>query len=290
MPSLKDLRRRLRSVKNTQMITRAMRSVAASKMRRTQDRRTKAKPYVDRLQRLIANLVGSVGSEGQPLLQQREIKRRLLVVISSDRGLCGAFNNTIIRYADDYRKSLAEPNSLYIIGKRANSVFVRRGVNIVNAHIDFNGNVDVPRVLAIARELTELFLSGKFDSIELIHNQAINAMTYRPRREVLLPLKSDELAPKSEGEEERQPLDYIFEPDPQTLLKGLLPKYLETKLLFTVVDAFATEHQARMMAMTTANLNCRELIDSLTLQINKARQASITKEILEIVGGANALE
>lgn len=286
MPSLKDLRRRIRTVKNTQLITRAMRSVAASKMRRTHERRDKARPYVERLQQLVANLVNSVGSEGQPLLENREVNKRLMVVFSSDRGLCGAFNNTIARYATDRAKEVKN-GTFYVIGKRAASTIRRQGFLIEKTHEDFSGNIDVPRILEIARELRDLFLSGKYDAVELIFNRAISAMNYRPHHELLLPLKQDELAPSSGGA--AAPIDYIFEPDPQTLLKELLPKFLETKLLFTFVDAFASEHQARMMAMAAANTNCRELIDSLTLEMNKARQTSITTEILEIVSGANAL-
>lgn len=288
MPSLKDLRRRIRTVKNTQLITRAMRSVAASKMRRTHERRDKARPYVDRLQQLVANLVNSVGSEGQPLLENREVNKRLMVVFSSDRGLCGAFNNTIARYAIDRAKEVGD-GTFYVVGKRAASAIRRQGIPIQASHEDFGGNVDVPRVLEIARELRDLFLSGEYDAVELVYNQAISAMNYRPHHELLLPLKQEELSPSSDEDGAAAPIDYIFEPDPQTLLQQLLPKFLETKLLFTFVDAFAAEHQARMMAMAAANTNCRELIDSLTLEMNKARQTSITTEILEIVSGANAL-
>jgi F-type H+-transporting ATPase subunit gamma len=287
MPSLKNLRRRIRTVQNTKLITRAMRSVSASKMRRTQERRTKAKPYVERLQALVANVVRAVGSEGQPLLEQRERQRRLLVVFSSDRGLSGAFNAVISRYTLELLQNLPPDTGVYAIGRKTGDFLRKRGYPVLKTQVDFRGNIEVHRILEIAAELRDLFLSGEYDVIELVYNRAITALTYKPVREPFLPLDPKELDRLTEKEEA---LDYIFEPDPATLLRELLPKFVETKILFTFVDAFAAEHQARMMAMTTANENCNELITSLTLQMNKARQAAITKEILEIVGGAEALK
>ncbi|MEW6239140.1 MAG: ATP synthase F1 subunit gamma [Candidatus Omnitrophota bacterium] len=290
MPSLKQLRRRIRTVDNTKLITRAMRSVAASKMRRTHERRARAKAYTERLQALIARVAGSVGGEGQPLMERRDREKRLLVVFSSDRGLCGAFNAVIIRHANDRLHSLPAGTGIYAVGKRAADFFRKHGAQIVGSHSDFRGNIDIPRILAIAKELQELFLRKEYDVIELIFNHAVTAMTYRPKMETLLPLNQEDLL-RSLGEKAAgKPIDYIFEPDAQTVLAQLLPKYLETKVLFTFVNAFAAEHQARMMAMTTANDNCNELLDSLTLQLNKARQSSITKELLEIVSGAEALK
>ena len=297
MPSLKQLRRRIRTVASTKLITRAMRSVAASKMRKTQDRRTKVKPYVDRLQSLVAKVLSSASLDDQPLLQKRKSNKRLLVIFSSDRGLCGAFNASLIRYAEDfYKKSNAEVAGLYLIGKRAHSYFAKRGYPIAGYNTSFAGNIDVPEILKISRELQKLFLDGQYDSIELIYNHTVTAIVYRPKHEILLPLQSEELLAslgtevKEEEKKEFWISEYIFEPDPQTLLSTLLPQFVETKILYTFIDAFAAEHLARMMAMTTANENCNELMDSLTLQLNKARQATITKELLEIVSGAEALK
>ncbi len=289
MPSLKQLRRRIRTVENTKLITRAMRSVAASKMRRTQDQQTKTKPYTDHLQALIARVVSSVGSYGQPLMEMRERQKSLLVIFSSDRGLCGAFNATINRFAQETIQSLPEAPDLYIIGRRANSFFNKRGYSIVQSYNDFRGNIDVPRILNIGKDLQQRFLNKEYDKIELVYNRAITAMNYRPERETLLPLDEETLFESLGEDGDRTPLDYIFEPDAQTVLKQLLPKYLDTKILFTFIDTFAAEHQARMIAMTTANNNCEELMETLTLQMNKARQNSITNELLDIVGGAEAL-
>lgn len=289
MPSIKDLRRRLKSVKNTKLITRAMRSVSASKMRKAQDRRQKAKPYADHLKALVARVVSGAGLEGQPLAEAREIKKRLVVAYSSDRGLCGAFNNTINRYCQDYLKDCQEQTDLYIVGKRANDYFKKRDVNIIKAHVDFLGNIDIPRILEIAKEIRAKFEGGDYDEIVLIHNSAVSAMNYLPRRELLLPLRGDELF--AEGEEtSKSGSEYIFEPDAVSVLSKLLPKYVENKILFAFLDTFTAEHQARMMAMSTANENCEELITSLTLDMNKARQTMITNEILEIVSGADALK
>ncbi len=291
MPSLKHLRRRLRTVNNTKLITRAMRSVAASKMRKTQSRRDQIKPYATHLQKLVANVVRSVGSEGQPFMQQRQEGKRLIVVISSDRGMCGAFNNTVIRYTEDYLKSLSDEYEIYAVGKRAGDYFRKNGFSVMKTQVDFRGNIVLERILEIAQELKTAFLTGGFNRIELIYNRAITAMAYRPHREHFLPLKEEELF-AGLGKEVRSShvMDYIFEPDAKTLLGELLPKYVETKVFYTFVDAFSAEHQARMLAMSTANENCVELIGTLTLQMNKARQAAITKEILEIVGGAEALK
>lgn len=287
MPSLKQLRRRIRTVENTKLITRAMRSVAASKMRRTHERRDRTKAYTNKLQNLVARVVQSVGSKGQPLMQHRERGKRLLVVFSSDRGLCGAFNATINRFTTNYMEDLRDEPDLYIVGQRANSFFKKRGKNIIKSHNDFRGNIDIPRILEITQELTALFLNKDYDIIELVYNYAVTALNYRPTNNILLPLKEEELF----GEDGKEkPVDYIFEPDAKIVLQELLPKFLETKVLFTFLEAFAAEHQARMIAMKTANDNCNELLDALTLQMNKARQASITKEILEIVAGAEALK
>lgn len=292
MPSLKQLRRRLRTVTSTKLITRAMRSVAASKLRKTQDRRIKAKPYVNQLQSLVAQVLKNVSLEGQPLLQKRSTNKRLIVVFSSDRGLCGAFNATICRYVEElYSQANKDETSLYIVGKRAYSYFQKQKAQIAGHHIGFGGDIDVPQILKVAQDIQSRFLSGEVDQVELVYNHSLSAMIYRPRHEVFLPLQRDELL-SSLGQQESEELwetDYIFEPDPKTLLGELLPKFVETKVLYTFIDAFSAEHQARMLAMTTANENCSELMDSLTLQANKARQGIITKELLEIVGGAEAL-
>jgi F-type H+-transporting ATPase subunit gamma len=291
MPSQKHLRRRLRTVNNTKLITRAMRSVAASKMRKTQDRRDQIKPYANQLQKLVANVVRSVGFEGQPLMQTREGGKRLVVVFSSDRGLCGAFNNTIIRYVEDYLKSLEGEFEIYAVGKRCGDHFRKNGYPLKRVQADFRGNVALDRILEIAEEIKKAFLEEGFTRVDLIYNRAITAMIYRPHREQFLPLNEEELyAGLGKESHSTQAVDYIFEPDAKTLLGDLLPKFVETKIFYTFVDAFAAEHQARMLAMSTANENCIELIGALTLQMNKARQADITKEILEIVGGAEALK
>lgn len=297
MPSLKQLRRRIRTVASTKLITRAMRSVAASKMRKTHDRRTKVKPYVEKLQSLVAKVLRNASLDEQPLLEKRKNNKRLFLVFTSDRGLCGAFNASILRYAENlYNTAKSEGAGLYTIGRRAHSYFTKRAANIVGFNTLFAGNIDVPEILKVSREIQKLFLDGQYDSVELVYNHALTAIVYRPKHEVLLPLQSEELLAslgKNEKEEEKKEYwtsEYIFEPDAHTLLGALLPQFVETKILFTFIDAFAAEHQARMMAMTTANENCIELMDSLTLQLNKARQATITKELLEIVSGAEALK
>ena len=290
MLSLKQLRRRLRTVHNTKLITRAMRSVSASKMRKAQDRRSKAKPYADHLEALVARLVSAAGMEGQPLAAVRPVHKRLVVLFASDRGLCGAYNNSICRFGEEFlRLENRAETDLYLIGRRANDFFRKRGYSIAKAHTDFRGNMDTPRVLEIARELHDAFCAGTYDEILMIHHIAISGIVYRPKKEVLLPLKAEELLRKAEVMKTHFKVDYLFEPDAVTVLAGVLPKYVETKVIYSFLDTLSAEHQARMLAMTTANNNCEELIGTLTLQINKARQSQITKELLEIVSGADAL-
>ncbi|HOJ62187.1 MAG TPA: ATP synthase F1 subunit gamma [bacterium] len=291
MPSSKHLRRRIRTVNNTKLITRAMRSVSASKMHRAQEHRGRIKPYAERLQQLVAEMVGSVGGEGQPLMQRRETGRRLIVLFSSDRGLCGSFNHSVHRYAADYADSLSGGFAFYAIGARAQKFLEKQGYPVVRGQRDFRGNIDLPRILEIARDIQDLFLHGGFNEVELIYNQAITAMAYRVKREMFLPLDEQSMLVKAKRDHPPQDrLEYIFEPDPRTILNQILPLYVETQIFYSFTDAFMAEHQARMMAMTTANQNCEELMDALTLQLNKARQTAITTEILEIVGGAEALK
>jgi F-type H+-transporting ATPase subunit gamma len=290
MPSIKDLRRRLKSVKNTKLITKAMRSVSASKMRKAQDRRHKAKPYADHLKALVTRVVSGAGLEGQPLAESREVQKRLVVMYSSDRGLCGAFNNSINRYCQDYLASCSEQTDLYIVGKRANDYFKKRNVTIIKAHVDFLGNIDIPRILEIAKEIRATFETGDYDEIVLIHNSAVSAINYLPRRELLLPLTGDDLVTEDKDGSSATKSEYIFEPEAAAVLSKLLPKYVENKILYAFLDTFTAEHQARMIAMSNANENCEELITGLTLDMNKARQTMITNEILEIVSGADALK
>lgn len=267
-----------------------MRSVAASKMRKTQDARDHAKPYAEQIQALVSRLVKNTGLKGQPLAETRELTRRLAVIFASDRGLCGAFNSSICRYGDKRLREMADvPTDVFAIGRRSAAYFRKNGFNVVAAETEFRGNVDVPRILEINRRVAEMFTGGEYDEVVLMHNYPVSAMAYRPQRERLLPLNADDLVEEAGDGEDAVQREYIFEPDPQTVLSVLLPKYVETKMLFTFLNSFTAEHQARMMAMSAANDNCEELIGTLTLQMNKARQTQITKEILEIVSGADAL-
>ncbi len=294
MPSLKDLRRRIRTVDNTKLITRAMRSVAASKKRRTQERKERAEPYVNRLRELIGRLTGDAAFEGQPLAEEREVKKRLLVLISADRGLCGAFNATINRYAYDYYKTFAPGEAdLLICGRRVRDYFRKRQCTAIKEYTEFAGNLITSSIMDIAKEICQLFLDREYDEIEFIHNYSVSAMSYRPRREILLPLKKENLEQPESTQAKTGVLhaqtEYIFEPDAKTLLERLLPMYVQTRVLYIFADAFSAEHQARMIAMTAANDNCEELLQTLTLEMNKARQSMITRELLDIVGGSEAL-
>jgi F-type H+-transporting ATPase subunit gamma len=291
MPSLKDIRRRITSVKKTQQITRAMRMVAAAKLRRAQVAIEAARPYADRMSETLREVAASGAGAEQPLLQERERVRRVdFVVITSDRGLCGAFNSNVLKRAIAElaaREPALERLTIVPIGRKSAETFRRRRPGQVARSFTGIARVDYAHAVEIAELLTQRFLSGESDEAVLVHSEFVTTMTQRPRVSRLLPMTPEPDAGRAAGEPEKLP--YSIEPDAESLLRVLAPKALQVEIYRALLDNQAGEHAARMTAMESATRNTEEMISALTLQYNRARQAAITKELVEIVSGAEAL-
>lgn len=285
MANLKEIRARISSVGSTMQITSAMKMVSAAKLKRAQDAITQMRPYANKLRELLVNLSSTLeGSDGGAFAQEREVKKVLLVVISSNRGLCGAFNSNIIKKA----KILAENDyanadvSFLTIGKKGSEFFTKNNFTVCSSHDSLYDKLTFENTSAIAEVIMQNFLDSEFDKVILVYNQFKNAATQLLQAEQFLPVETPTEKGATIG-------DYIFEPSKEEIVKDLIPKSLKIQLFKGVLDSHASEHGARMTAMHKATDNAGELKKDLTLTYNKARQAAITAEILEIVGGAEAL-
>ena len=284
MANLKEIRNRISSVQSTMQITSAMKMVSAAKLKKAQDAITAMRPYSEKLTELIQGLSASLeGDFAAKYTEQREIKIVLIVAIASNRGLCGAFNTNIIKQVKNLTENVyaGKTVGVFAIGKKANDVLLKTNDVIANRS-DIYEDLTFDNVAKIAEALTRLFVDGEYDRIEIVYNQFKNAATQIVQTEQFLPLAPIEA---SEGVAS----DYIFEPSKEEIVLTLIPKSLKTQLYKAVRDSFASEHGARMTAMHKATDNATELRNQLKLTYNKARQAAITGEILEIVGGAEAL-
>ncbi|APY11029.1 ATP synthase F1 subunit gamma [Seonamhaeicola sp. S2-3] len=284
MANLKEIRNRITSVSSTMQITSAMKMVSAAKLKKAQDAITAMRPYADKLTELLQSLSATLDADsGSKFATQREVNKVLIVAITSNRGLCGAFNSNIIkevtRLANE--KYTGKDVSYLAIGKKANDAFGKSGKVIAN-HSDVFDDLTFDNVAQIAQSLMDKFVEGEFDKIELVYNKFKNAATQIVVTEQFLPIVPVEDGGNTSG-------DYIFEPSKAEIVEQLIPKSLKTQLFKGLRDSFASEHGARMTAMHKATDNATELRDQLKLTYNKARQAAITNEILEIVGGAEAL-
>ena len=284
MANLKEIRNRITSVSSTMQITSAMKMVSAAKLKKAQDAITAMRPYANKLTELLQSLSATLDSDsGSVFSEQREVKKVLLVVITSNRGLCGAFNSNIIKAANhlinnDYRNAEVQ---IVAIGKKANDAFKKSGKLLANKS-DIFDNLTFNNAADIAQSLMDLFTNHKADKIDLVYNQFKNAATQIVMTEQFLPIVPTQA-------DANVNLDYIFEPSKLEIVEALIPKSLKTQIYKAIRDSFAAEHGARMTAMHKATDNATELRDQLKLTYNKARQAAITNEILEIVGGAEAL-
>ena len=282
MPSTIDIRRRIRSVKNTQQITKAMKVVSAAKLRRSQERMQAARPYAAMLRKVLSSLSTRIDAEAHPLLQSREEKNVLLLVITADKGLCGAFNTNIIKAATiairDHSWTSVE---LLPIGKKAVDYFKRRPIPLRHQATNIYQTLSPADARAIAEMFTEDFVSGRYDAVYVAYNEFKSVMQQNIRVEKLLPLERVE-------EENEASIEYLFEPSAEKILSDLLPRHIEFQLYRMLLESIAAEHGARMTAMEAASRNASEMIDALTLSYNRIRQAAITKEIIEIVSGAQA--
>ena len=282
MANLKEIRNRIASVSSTMQITSAMKMVSAAKLKKAQDAITAMRPYANKLTELLQNLSATLDADsGSKYSEQRELKNVLIVAITSNRGLCGAFNSNIIKRATAVAESYDANVSVVAIGKKANDA-LSKNFEIISNQSPVYDDLTFDNVAAIAEMLMEQFESKAFDKIEVIYNKFKNAATQEIMTEQFLPIEP------LQGDTNAN-LDYIFEPSKEEIVETLIPKSLKTQLYKSIRDSFASEHGARMTAMHKATDNATELRDQLKLTYNKARQASITNEILEIVGGAEAL-
>jgi F-type H+-transporting ATPase subunit gamma len=286
VPTLKDIKRRITSVQKTQQITRAMRMVAGAKLRRAQSRIEAARPYAERMRATLAEVARSQRELEHPLFEAREeILSLELVVVTSDRGLCGAYNANVIKHA----QALLEARSgveltITTAGRKCNEFYRKRLPDRMGANYPQDGWVTYGQVADIASRLSKRYQAGEVDEVCLVYSEFVSVMSQRPRTVRLLPFRAD-----AADEDAEEALPYEIEPDPQKLLAVLVPKAVESEIYRALLENQAGEYAARMTAMESATRNTEELIDSLTLQYNRARQAAITKELVEIVSGAEAL-
>jgi F-type H+-transporting ATPase subunit gamma len=288
--TLRDIRRRIRSVESTQKITRAMKLVAAAKLRRAQERILAARPYATKMAELLGNLVSAAGTAdgaAHPLLEQRDGPRRQIVVITADRGLAGAFNSNILRRSLEFiRASTAPDVTLVVVGRKARDFYRRRQWTVKRDMIGFWDRLAYEHARELADFFMQQYLDGEVDEVYLIYNEFRSVAVQRPVRQQLLPIPRGEVGETAEASR----VDYIYEPGPDAILGDLLPRHVRMQVYRALMESAAGEYGARMTAMEAATKNAKEMIGVLTIQYNKARQEKITKELLDIVGGAEALK
>jgi len=291
MATLRDIKRRIVGVKNTQQITKAMKMVAAARLRRAQENVLNARPYSNKIAEVLKHLLSIEKGFSNPLFIQRDVKRVAVVIVTSDRGLCGSFNMNVIRTSEELVKgelSAFQASSnleLYCVGKKGNDYFTKRNYPVVGSHPGIFSHLKFEFASGLIKELTAKYLNGELDKVLIIYNEFKSVIQQKTIVEQLFPIKPFD----SQSSEQKQ-LDYIFEPDKVRIIETLLPKHLNAQMWRALLDSYAAELGARMTAMDMATENAKELIRSLNLTYNSKRQAAITTEILEIVSGANALK
>jgi F-type H+-transporting ATPase subunit gamma len=293
MATLRDIRRRIRSVESTQKITRAMKLVAAAKLRRAQERIIAARPYADKMGELLGHLVaGTDAAETapHPLLVEREGPRRQIAVITADRGLAGAFNANIIRRAMELVRSSSQADlTLVVVGRKARDYFRRRPYTVKKTMLGFWNQLAYDHATELADGFMQQYLDGEVDEVQLVYSEFRSVAVQRPVARRLLPIGHETEAGEDEEPGTAAAVEYRYEPGPEAILGDLLPRHVRTQVYRALMESLAGEYGARMTAMEAATKNAREMIEVLTIQYNKARQERITKELLDIVGGAEAL-
>jgi len=290
MPSLIDIRRRIRSVKNTQQITKAMKMVSAAKLRRAQDRVIAARPYAAQMRDMLADLAAAAESQGDASesawLQKREVKRIDLIFITSDKGLAGAFNSSLIKASQRFfAENESAEITLTLVGRKGRDYYKRRQGRILSEHVNILNKPSIDDARNIARDIIRRYRDGETDAVFLLNNEFKSVMTQKLSvMQLLPPTQEDSGAPAQPA------VDYIYEQSPIEMLDQLMPRYVEVAVFRAMLETVAAEHAARMTAMDKASTNAREVIDTLTLNMNRIRQAFITKEIIEVVSGAAAAE
>lgn len=293
MPSLIDLRRRIRSVRNTQQITKAMKMVSAARLRRAQERALEGRPYSKMLREMLASVLGKLADDSplrsHPLLERREEKRILLVILAGEKGLCGAFNSNVFRVSQPF---LAEHGGakveLELLGRKARDFYRRRPVAISGQWVGVLNKVQFASAREIAGLIIERFAKRELDAVYLLYNEFKSVLSQKVALERLLPVETDQPAGAAAGRSAA--VDYIYEQPPEEIFRFLLPKFVEINVYQAMLESTASEHAARMTAMDAATRNAGEVIEKLTLHLNRVRQASITNDLIEVVSGATALE
>ena len=284
MATLIDLRRRVRSVKNTMQITRAMKLVSASKLRRAQERMMASRPFAAKMNQVLASLASRANPENHPLLRVKGDQNVELMIITADKGLCGAFNSNLIKNAQHFLEERKNHTlSLHVVGRRGVDFFKRRQFKITQQYLNVFRNVQHSHAKEIAGNAMKAYMEGDLDAIYIVYNEFKSTLQQRVVVKRLLPI---ERLPEEAAE---PALDYIYEPSPEKIFDRLLPLYVEFQVFQALLESAAAEHAARMTAMDSATTNAREIIDGLTLTMNKIRQAAITREIIEVVSGAEGL-
>ncbi|UCC66353.1 MAG: ATP synthase F1 subunit gamma [Deltaproteobacteria bacterium] len=286
MLGLKALRRRIASIKSTQQITRAMKMVAAARLRRAQDRIIEARPYADKMREVLQSLSLRTDPEAHPMLARRETRKVELMVITTDRGLCGSFNQNVFRRVERFfreNRQLYEEISLTLVGRKGLDYFRRREFPIIRDYVNRFRELDYQAAATIGGDLVEDYTGEAVDAVFLVYNEFRSPLIQRVMVKELLPIEPLEVEP------DYYPVEYIYEPSADAILSELLPKYVEGQIYRALLESVAGEHGARMTAMDAATENAQEMIEKLTLMYNKARQSAITKEMMEIVAGAEAL-
>ena len=284
MASLRDIRKRIASVKNTQKITKAMKMVAAAKLRRAEEAIKAARPFSEKMREVMMSLAAR--TQAHPMLESRPVQKALLILVTADRGLCGAFNTNLQRRAETFVKEMKTKGvqvDIVTVGRKGNDYFRRRQVPIIEKFNNVMNKVSYELAGRIVSIVTENFLSGEYQEVYLLFNRFRSAVTQILTLRKLLPI-----APEEEGWKPRRA--YLYEPSEEDLLKELLPRYVQVQVFAGILDSVASEHGARMSAMEAATTNAGEMINKLTLKLNRKRQESITTELMEIVGGAEALK
>jgi F-type H+-transporting ATPase subunit gamma len=293
MPSLIDLRRRIRAVKNTQQITKAMKMVAASKLRRAQERMMNARPYAAQMQRVLSSVASRVDPSIHPLLAVRDVRpdsRTLVIVVTADKGLCGSFNTNIIKAGAGFVLESPQQCSLGLVGRKGRDFFGRRGFTVLFEQIGIFQTLRYDDAKAIGQMAIEAFVSGQVDKVILIYSEFKSVMSQRVVVDQLLPIaRADVERSGTSGSDPGTPIDYLYEPSAQEIFNQLLPRYVEIQVYRSLLESNAAFFAAQMTAMDTATKNSADMIASLTLYMNKVRQAAITREIIEVVSGAEAL-
>jgi F-type H+-transporting ATPase subunit gamma len=288
MPTLLDFRRRIRSVKNTQQITRAMKFVAAARLRRAQEAALAARPYAKELLRVLRSTIGRIAEPQHPLLARRPEQRVLALVLTGERGLAGAFNTNVLRRANEFfRANKDHKLSVVAVGKKGRDALRKAGFNLIAEYINVLARVEFATVREIANLVTDLYAKGEIDSVYMIFSEFKTVMSANLVVEKLVPVDPDQVKEATDQPSSAH-VDYLYEQPAEQLLDRLLPRYVESQVQRAMLESSAAEHAARMTAMESATKNAGDVIEALTLHMNKVRQAAITKEIIEIVSGASS--